>query len=176
MVKDVVFINISMPILWRYIYNIVFIFFINIFGASLGGSDDKESASSVGDTCSIPGSGRSPGEGNGNPLQYSCLENPMDGGAWRATVFYYYIHYSTQTAWTKGNERNQNLMITYYGLNAELDILHVQLYSIFLIMLWYGCCFPHFINEATDSSKLLTCVTFLNVWNIWKLYWVGFFH
>ena len=35
---------------------------------------------------SIPGSGRSPGEGNGNPLQYSCLENPMDGRAWRATV------------------------------------------------------------------------------------------
>ena len=35
---------------------------------------------------SIPGSGRSPGEGNGNPLQYSCLENPMDRGAWRATV------------------------------------------------------------------------------------------
>ena len=34
----------------------------------------------------IPGSGRSPGEGNGNPLQYSCLENPMDRGAWRATV------------------------------------------------------------------------------------------
>ena len=35
---------------------------------------------------SIPGSGRSPGKGNGNPLQYSCLKNPMDGGAWRATV------------------------------------------------------------------------------------------
>ena len=35
---------------------------------------------------SIPGLGRSPGEGNGNPLQYSCLGNPMDGGAWRATV------------------------------------------------------------------------------------------
>ena len=34
----------------------------------------------------VPGSGRSPGEGNGNPLQYSCLENPMDGGAWQATV------------------------------------------------------------------------------------------
>ena len=39
-----------------------------------------------GDLGSIPGSGRSPGEGNGNPLQYSCLENPMDGGAWWATV------------------------------------------------------------------------------------------
>ena len=40
----------------------------------------------VGDLGSIPGSGRSPGEGNGNPLQYSCLENPMNGGAWLATV------------------------------------------------------------------------------------------
>ena len=44
-----------------------------------------ESACSVGDPGSIPGSGRSPGEGNSNPLQYSCLKNPVDGGAWRAT-------------------------------------------------------------------------------------------
>ena len=51
-----------------------------------GGSDGKESACSVGDLGLIPGSGRSPREGNGNPLQYSCLENPMDGGAWQATV------------------------------------------------------------------------------------------
>ena len=47
-----------------------------------GGSDGKASAYSVGDLGSIPGWGRSSGEGNGNPLQYSCLENPMDGGAW----------------------------------------------------------------------------------------------
>ena len=47
-----------------------------------GGSDGKTSAYNVGDPGSIPGSGRSPGEGNGNPLQYSYLENPMDGGAW----------------------------------------------------------------------------------------------
>ena len=47
-----------------------------------GGSDGKVSAYNVGDPGSIPGSGRSSGEGNGNPLQYSCLENPMDGGAW----------------------------------------------------------------------------------------------
>ena len=46
----------------------------------------KESACSAGDSGSIPGSGRSPGEGNGNPLQYSCLENPMDRGAWWAMV------------------------------------------------------------------------------------------
>jgi len=51
-----------------------------------GGSDGKESACRGGDLGSIPGSGRSPGEGNGNPLWYSCLENPMDGGAWQATV------------------------------------------------------------------------------------------
>ena len=47
----------------------------------------KESACKAGEPGSIPGSGRSPGEGNGNPLQYSCLENPMDGGAWQATVY-----------------------------------------------------------------------------------------
>ena len=46
-----------------------------------GGSEVKASASNVGDLGSIPGSGRSPGEGNGNPLQYSCLENSMDRGA-----------------------------------------------------------------------------------------------
>ena len=49
-------------------------------------SAGKESACNAGDLGSIPGSGRSPGEGNGNPLQYSCLENPMDRGAWQATV------------------------------------------------------------------------------------------
>ena len=49
-------------------------------------SEDKASACNAGDPCLIPGLGRTPGEGNGNPLQYSCLENPMDRGAWRATV------------------------------------------------------------------------------------------
>ena len=46
-----------------------------------GGSNCKESACNVGDPGSIPGSGRTPGEGNGNPLQYSCLANPLDGEA-----------------------------------------------------------------------------------------------
>ena len=52
----------------------------------LPGSDGKASAHNAGDPSSIPGSGRCPGEGNGNPLQYSCLENSMDGEAWWATV------------------------------------------------------------------------------------------
>ena len=51
-----------------------------------GGSDSRESACNVGDLGSIPGSGRSPGGGNGNPSQYSYLENPMDRGAGQATV------------------------------------------------------------------------------------------
>ena len=51
-----------------------------------GASDSKASAYNMGDLGLIPGSGRSPGEGNGKPLQYSCLENPMDGGARWATV------------------------------------------------------------------------------------------
>ena len=51
-----------------------------------GGSDDKESTCNVGDLDLIPGLGRSLGEGNGYPFQYSCLENPMTREAWQATV------------------------------------------------------------------------------------------
>ena len=57
----------------------------NDIKGSPGGLDDKESACNVRDPGLILWSGRSPGERNGNPLQYSCLENPMDGGAWQAT-------------------------------------------------------------------------------------------
>ena len=56
-----------------------------VFG-SLGSSVVKNLPVNAGDLSSVPGSGRSPGEGNGNPLQCSCLENPRDGGAWWATV------------------------------------------------------------------------------------------
>ena len=52
-----------------------------------GGSDGKASAYNVEDLGSIPSLERSPGEGNGNPPQYSCLENPMDGGTWKATMY-----------------------------------------------------------------------------------------
>ena len=52
-----------------------------------GGSNSKEPTCNAGDLGSIPGLGRSSGEGNGNPLQYSCPENSMDRGAWWATVF-----------------------------------------------------------------------------------------
>ena len=51
-----------------------------------GSSKGKESARNTGDLCSIPGSGRSPGEGNDNPLQYSCLESSMDRGSWQVCI------------------------------------------------------------------------------------------
>ena len=60
-----------------------------------GGSDGKVSACDVGDPGLIPGPGKSSGEGNGNPLQYSCLDNPVDGGAWQATV------HGVSKSWTR---------------------------------------------------------------------------
>ena len=62
-----------------------FVLVFYCYGGFPDGSDSKELACSAGDPGSIPGSGRSPGEGNGNPLQYSCLEYSMDRGAWEAT-------------------------------------------------------------------------------------------
>ena len=67
---------------------------LNMAQGFLGGSNGKESACNAGDPGSIPGSGRSPGEENGNPLQYSCLGNPMDRGTWWATV------HGVTTSWT----------------------------------------------------------------------------
>ena len=80
-----------------------------------GGSDGKASACNVGDPGSIPGSGRSPGGGNGNPLQYSCLENSMDGGAWWATV------HGVAKSWTRLSDFtfNLNLKMTILGYNPQ---------------------------------------------------------
>ena len=68
-----------------------------------GGLDGKASAHNVGDPGSIPGLGRSPGEGNGNPLQYSCLENSMHGGAWWVTV------HGVTKSWTRLSDFMKNL-------------------------------------------------------------------
>ena len=69
-----------------YIHTHIYIFLLEAEGSFPRGSESKESACNAGDLGLIPGLGRSPGEGNGNPLQYSCLENPMDRGACWAAV------------------------------------------------------------------------------------------
>ena len=79
-----------------------------------GGSEGKESACSVGDLGSIPGSGRSPGEGNGNTLQYSCLENPMDRGSWWATV------HEASESWMRLSE---HISFTFFLMPAVTDMV-----------------------------------------------------
>ena len=75
-----------------------------------GGSDGKASAYNAGDPGLIPGSGRSPGEGNGNPLQYYCLENSMDRGAWQATV------HGVEKSWTRLND----FTFTFYYIQCPI--------------------------------------------------------
>ena len=79
-----------------------------------GGSDGKASAYNVGNPGSIPGLGGTPGEGNGNPLQYTCLENPMDGGSWQATV----------NGVAKSRTRLSDFTFTFIFM-PQLKILHV---------------------------------------------------
>ena len=78
-----------------------------------GGSDSKASACNVGDLGLIPGLGRSPGEGNGNPLQFSCLENLMDGGAWWATI------HGVSKSWT----RLSDFTFTFSVISYKPEIL-----------------------------------------------------
>ena len=88
-----------------------------------GGARGKEFACNAGDTGnvgSIPGSGRSPGGGHGNPLQYPCLENPMDRGAWRATV------HSVAKSQTQLKGSSMHACIGQY---ERLDHLHLPVFS-----------------------------------------------
>ena len=97
----------------------------------IGGSEVKAPACNAGDLGSIPGLGRSPREGNGNPLQYSCLENPMDGGAWWATV------HGVTKRWTRLSDFHIIIM-SYNSMNmlkkkphpTELYVLKGQFYGI----------------------------------------------
>ena len=86
-----------------------FLLYNDFFGFP-GGSEDKASACNAGDPGLIPGLGRSPGEGNGNPLQYSCLENPMDRGARRSTV------HGVAKSWTRLSDFT--LSVYRFGLKS----------------------------------------------------------
>ena len=90
--KEIIFQNVLFKTLFQIHHRILSdsIYFtkhlLRVFLGFPGGSDGKEPVRNAGDPGSIPGLGGSPGEGNGTTLQYSCLENPMDRGAWWATV------------------------------------------------------------------------------------------
>ena len=86
---------------------------------SPGGSDGKESACYAGDTGSIARSGGSPGGGNGNPLQYSCLENSMDRGTWRSTVHWDHKESDTTERLTLSSRADYKYKYTYC-LNSNL--------------------------------------------------------
>ena len=83
-------------------------------------SDGKKSAHSVRDPGLIPESGRSPGGGHGSPLQYSCLENPMDRGAWWAAVHGVAVHY-----WISTHERLVNKLINYFIYSVTFSQKHI---------------------------------------------------
>ena len=105
-----------------------------------GGSDSKESAYNVGDPGSVPGLGRAPGEGNGYPVQHSCLENPMDRKAWRPTVrgvtkshrqiTYTHTHTHTHTH----TAVSECLVHTLWNvsLSTFLTLWHVHIHSAFV--------------------------------------------
>ena len=114
----------------------------------LGGSDSKASAYNVGDPGSIPGSGTSSGERNGNPIQYSCLENLMDRGVWQATVrevtesnMTEQLHFSLSvlkntsfvsedlSSVSLPNSKSQNSLPCFFSLN------------LFIYFLWTACLF-----------------------------------
>ena len=83
----------------------------------LGGLDGKEPACNTGGPSSAPELGRSPGEGNGNPLRYSCLENPMDRGAWRAAV-----HRQAESDTKVGHDGATNTLLFHFsGMRVGAD-------------------------------------------------------
>ena len=87
----------------------------------------KNLPDNAGDMGSIPGSGRSPGEENGNLLQYSCLKNPMDGGAWQAIV------HRVAKSWTRLSDFIYTYlsMISFLALKPDLSEIHIATTALF---------------------------------------------
>ena len=115
-----------------------------------GGSEVKASASNAGDPGSIPGSGRSPGEGNSNPLQYSCLENPVDGGAWQATV-----HGVAKSRTQLNNFTSPNVPFLGETPSIYWNSLVSSLFSQLLILFLSNLCSTLQPKKSRKTSKLI---------------------
>ena len=123
----------------------------------LGVSDGKESACSAGDRSSILGSGRSYGEGNGNPLQYSCLENPMDRGAWQATIHRVAKSWTQLSDWAQGRLSNINfLQFWRLGiLRSNCQKIQLLVRTHFLVWRWQSSpCILTWHNSVRGSKPL----------------------
>ena len=132
------------------------------------GSDGKESACKVGDPGSIPGLGRSLGEGNGNPLYYSCLENSMNRGAWRATV------HGVTKSWTLLTER-----LIHTHTHTHTRMYRSCYISLFAAYLWFSSFVLvdssyHLVSFSPSSVPLLpstfSVLLFSNKYPILQLY------
>ena len=127
-----------------------------------GGSDGKESVCSAGDLRSIPGSGRSPGEGNGNTLQYSCLENPMESGAWCAAV-HGVSKSQTRLEWlTQTHTHNP---FAFLHLRGSTILLEAQTFEIHIYLL------THSEEKKQQQQKTLSYSildAFLSRQYVWK--------
>ena len=123
-----------------------------------GVSGDKESACNVGDPSSIPGSERSPGEGNGNPLQYSCLENPMDRGVWQDIVH----EVSKSQTWLSNNTATtlmKTCLFSIFYLFVQSLISQYRLMDMYLILyVTYSICFAIEIVSAFTTGNYLRLV------------------
>ena len=107
-----------------------------------GGSEGKESAFSVGDPGSIPGSGKSPAEGNSNPLQHSCLENPIGWRAWQATV------HGVAKSWKRLSD------FTFFTLHSKDLELHCTLWK--WVAIWYICeMYTRFKDKRKKMNSLI---------------------
>ena len=104
-----------------------------------GGWEDKASACNAGDPGSTPGLGRSPGEGNGNPLQYSCLKNPTDRGAWMGYIPRGHKELDT-TEW-----------LHFTSFKRSLRLSSVLFIPLLFFILLFRSYFHHFIFQLTDS-------------------------
>ena len=126
----------------------------------------KESTCNTEDPGSIPSSGRSPGEGNGNPLQYSCLENPMDRGAWRATV-----HGVTKSrTWLK--QLSTHVFPLYlFGYFFPSYIEKGRLPKLIGVILWpYSITTSDFLNAYSKVDSFHTVAFKLILENSFELY------
>ena len=120
-----------------------------------GGSDGKESTCNVWDPGLTSGSGKCPGEGNGYPLQYSCLENPMDGGAWQATVH----------GVSKSQTQLSDFTFTFTQLSLWPEIRNPCMYTLSSQFLWLPG------NMSYGGKAYISTQPFSHLWpcDLWQI-------